>query len=249
MDLCGQPLLQQLAQADGAEQRTEQRRLAATGVLRAGRCPQRRDEQQAEAVLLGAAGEAQDGAGADLLAAQGCLEGVAARAGRGHVEPQRQVGDAARDAEQQREVLVASLQGLQVAGRVRFAQLEAAADQDFGAVAEGLQLFAAGSHVDLQQRRPGQRQIVAQQRLGELLEFGTAHLAGAFEEVAHAVQVALALPQAFVETAEALLGQLCEVLTVKGLTVVPELPGKQRGQGEAGEGQQAAEQPLAAPAA
>ncbi|MND90899.1 hypothetical protein D3C80_829980 [compost metagenome] len=243
------PLVQQLAQADGAEQRTQQRGLGDAGVLRAGCCPHRRNQQQAEAVLLGAAGEAQDGAGADLLAVDGFLEGVPARAGRGHVETQRQLGDAARYAEQQWEVAVAGRQGLQVAGVIGFAQPEAAADQGLGVLGEGVQLRVGVVGVELQQRRPGQRQVVAQQGLGVLLELGAGHLAGVLEQAAHAVEVALALLQACVQAGEALLGQMLELVADMGLAVLPELAGQQCGESQANQGQQATEQPLAASAA
>ena len=164
----GEALLQQLAQADGGKHRPLQRDLRRMGMGAAHRV-HRSDQQRAEAVALSAGDEAQDGAGADRVALQRDVKGLAPRPGRGHVEPQRQVLDA-RDAVQQGEVAPARLQRLQVARRVRLAQAQTTAGQGFGAPAEGLQLRAAGVAVDLQQRRPGQCQAVAEQRGDEVLE-------------------------------------------------------------------------------
>ncbi|MNC47346.1 hypothetical protein D3C75_964000 [compost metagenome] len=132
---------------------------------------------------------------------------------------------------------------------IGFAQPEAAADQGLGVLGEGVQLRVGVVGVELQQRRPGQRQVVAQQGLGVLLELGAGHLAGVLEQAAHAVEVALALLQACVQAGEALLGQMLELVADMGLAVLPELAGQQCGESQANQGQQATEQPLAASAA
>lgn len=115
-------------------------------------------------------------------------------------------------------------------------------------VAEGAQLLVALLRVDLQQRCPGDGTVAIEQRPGEALEVGRVERVAVLDEAAHAVEVAQALLQALLQAAEALGGEVLELLAAQVAGILQDLAAELGGEGEAGEDQQAAQQPLAAPA-
>lgn len=116
-------------------------------------------------------------------------------------------------------------------------------------VAERAQLLVAALRVDLQQRRPGDGAVAVEQRLGEALEVGRVERVAVLDEAAHAVEVALALLQALLQAAEALGGEVFELLAAQAAGILQHPPAELGAEGETGEDQQAAQQPLATPAA